>query len=464
DWFEAPETRALEQALELLEQLGAIDTHGVTPLGRHMVGLPVHPRLARLAIEGTRHGYPSEAALCAALLSERDPFERRFDRSHAPTGRSRSDVLDRLDALIAHEAHRPRPERIRLNTSAARFILKSRGQLVRRLKPLVQEKTLEREEALLRAVLAGYPDRVAKRREPGSKRALMVGGRGVQLAPESAVLDPELFVCVALRAGMHSEALVHIASEVKAAWLPNTGITSGTELAFDPDRERVTAFRRTRYNDLILSETNAQPQDHHAVARVLADAARERLDAALDLSRPDVASLLLRLRFLNAWMPELGLPDMNRSALEALLPSLCHGRRSFDELRQQPLGEIIRGTMGHTLWSALEREAPERLQVPSGSHIRLTYREEGPPILAVRIQEMFGLHDTPRIAGQRVAVLLHLLAPNMRPQQITHDLKSFWHNTYPEVRKELRQRYPKHAWPEDPWNAAPERRPRRKRR
>ena len=462
DWFEPPDEAALEQALELLRLLGAVDDSGVTAIGRQMVALPVHPRLARLALEGARRGFPKEAALCAAILSERDPFGRRFDQREAPTGRSRSDVLDRLDALIAHEARQPLPGRVRLNRAAARFILKSRDQLARRLKE--GPRSSNRQRALLRAVLAGYPDRVAKRRQAGSRRALMVGGKGVELAPESALLDPELFVCVELRDGPRAEAYVRMASAVEEGWLDEERVTSSIDLEFDRALERVTAMRRTRYGDLVLSEVNAQPDDPAAVSRVLAAAAREDLVHALELDRPNIAGLLMRIRFLAEAMPELKIPRMEESDWEGLLSTLCYGRRSFAELRQQPLTEIIRGTMGHAQWSTLEQEAPERLEVPSGSRIRLQYRESGPPVLAVRIQEMYGLAQTPRLAGQRVPVLLHLLAPNMRPQQITDDLESFWANTYPEVRKELRQRYPKHAWPEDPLTARPEKRPRRKRR
>jgi ATP-dependent helicase HrpB len=144
------------------------------------------------------------------------------------------------------------------------------------------------------------------------------------------------------------------------------------------------------------------------------------------------------------------------------LPSLCAGRSSFAELRQAPILDIVKAALAPAQLQAVERYAPARYEVPSGSQIALEYEVGKPPVLAVRIQEMFGLADSPRIAGGRVPLLLHLLGPNYRPQQITADLPSFWRNTYPEVRKELRRRYPKHAWPDDPLRAAPERRPSRR--
>lgn len=147
------------------------------------------------------------------------------------------------------------------------------------------------------------------------------------------------------------------------------------------------------------------------------------------------------------------------SLLAALLPALCAGRRSFAELRRLPLLDWLRAQMSPEQSRALEREAPERIEVPSGSRIRLTYEPGRPPVLAARIQELFGLEHTPRVAAGRVPVLMHLLAPNMRPQQVTDDLESFWSTTYSQVRKELRRRYPRHAWPEDPRRAEPQRRP-----
>ena len=162
-------------------------------------------------------------------------------------------------------------------------------------------------------------------------------------------------------------------------------------------------------------------------------------------------------------MPELNLPAFNEAELRDLLPWLCPGRRSFEELRHADWLAAFQGKLTHAQRQAVEREAPERLEVPSGSRLALRYEEGRPPVLAVRIQEVFGLRETPRVAGGRVRVLLHLLAPNYRPQQVTDDLASFWANTYPQVRKELRARYPRHAWPEDPLAAVPERHPRRRR-
>src|SRR5262249_20620305 len=191
-------------------------------------------------------------------------------------------------------------------------------------------------------------------------------------------------------------------------------------------------------------------------------AAVANLKRVLPPSDSPAGFFLTRLRCLREWMPELNLPALDELELCELVTTLCRGCRSFADLRKADWPGAIQGRLTHAQRQAVEREAPERLIVPSGSRIALHYEVGRPPVLAVRIQEVFGLRDTPRIACGRVRVLLHLLAPNSRPQQVTDDLASFWANTYPQVRKELRARYPKHAWPDDPATACPERRPKRR--
>ncbi len=322
--------------------------------------------------------------------------------------------------------------------------------------------TQARDDALLRSLLAAYPDRLARRRAPHSPRAVMVGGRGVRLADQSAVTAAELFLCVEVAPGPpgpQAEDLVLLASEAALEWLPAGRLRTAVEVELDAARERVAAWRRTRYEDLLLDEREVPPPDPEAAAALLAEAAAARLETALPLDDPEVAAFLVRARCLADWMPELALPRFDAAAISALLPELARGRRSFAELRRAPLLARLRGTLSPSQLAALEREAPERLLVPSGSRIRVSYEEGRPPVLAARIQELFGLAETPRLAAGRVPVLLHLLAPNLRPQQVTGDLRSFWRNTYPQVRKELQGRYPRHAWPEDPLLAPPERRP-----
>ncbi len=468
-WLEPPPEATVAQTLLLLRRLEAVDDRGATELGRTLARLPVHPRLARLLVEGARRRQPERAALTAALLAERDPFLRGEDESFSTTHSRHgvgSDVLDRVEALEEFE----RTGRIAahagtLNRGAARFTLRARDQLLRSLRYEIRRSGLAEnrsaDEAVMRSLLAAYPDRLARRREAESRRGVMVGGRGVRLAPTSGVTEPELFLCIDVDAS-RTETLVRQASMVQRDWLPPEQITTAVEASFDAETERVSARRRVRFDDLVLEEVQVALADDAETARVLAAAAAEHLDHVLPSADSPAGLYRTRVRWLREWMPELELPSMDENDLRELLTWLCVGRRSFAELRTADWLSALQGRLTHIQRQAVEREAPERLPVPSGSRIALRYEPGKAPVLAARIQEMFGLRDSPRVAGGRVRVVLHLLAPNQRPQQVTDDLASFWSNTYPQIRKELRGRYPKHAWPEDPWTAPAERRPRRK--
>jgi ATP-dependent helicase HrpB len=481
-WLEPPKEATVVQALALLRRLGAVDDDGITELGREMARLPVHPRLARLLIEGQHLGDANRVALAAALLAERDPFAlppltpptlggvRGGPTAAVPRHATPSDVLDRIEALEEFErSGRTATPRGSLHRAASHFVLRARDQLLRSLQsarhrdsatpPLRQQASPD--EIVLRSLLAAFPDRVARRREAGGRRGVMVGGRGVRLAPSSGVLDAEFFLCIDVDAGQ-KETWVRQASAIERDWLPAEQVTTSIEVAFDTDTERVSAKRRVRFVDLLIEETDAPLPEGEETARVLTAAAAEHLERVVPPEYSPAGLYRTRIRCLGEWMPELQLPKLDDAEMREILTWLCHSCRSFAELRKADWLQAFQGRLSHTQRQVVEREAPERLQMPSGSRIALRYEVGRPPILAVRIQELFGWTQTPRIGGGRVPVLLHLLAPNYRPQQVTDDLASFWTNTYPQVRKELRARYPKHAWPEDPWTATPESRPRRR--
>ncbi len=470
-WLEAPPAATVEHSRTLLHRLGAIDDRGVTDVGRLLARLPVHPRLGRMLVEGHRHGQAERVALAAALLAERDPFtrghnQRDVDQRHA----TRSDVLDRIEVLEEFE-HTGRAATAlgALNRGTAKFILRARDQLTRSVKqePINPTQVCEepapdaQDVAVLRSLLAAFPERVARRREPGSPRGVMVGGRGVRLASSSGVTQAELFLCIDVDAGA-TEAVVRLASAIEREWLSQDKLRTSVDIAFDAVAEKVTAWRRVRYEDLVIEETPATLPAREETAPILAAAAAERLERVLPAADSPAGLFLKRIRCLRQWLPELNLPAFDDAQLRELLPWLCHSCRSFADVRNAGWLEALLSKLTHAQLQALNREAPERLQVPSGSRVTVQYEIGRPPVLAVRIQEVFGLGETPRIAAGRVPVLLHLLAPNFRPQQVTDDLASFWANMYPQVRKELRARYPRHAWPDDPLTAMPERRPHRR--
>jgi ATP-dependent helicase HrpB len=474
-WFEPPRAESIAHAESVLRRLGTLDSAGTaTELGMMLAKLPVHPRLGRLLVEGARLGQPQRAALAAALLSERDPFE--FQPGHPPHGgaASQSDVLDRVEALEEFErTGREATTHGRLNRGAAQFVVQTKEQLLRltsrragdvsspssslsrdnrRLGGLTPIARPPADDALLRALLAAFPDRLAKRREANSPRAVMVGGRGVKLTPGCRVKQAELFLCLDVE-GSGSEALVRCASAVERSWLPDEMLTVGTDVFFDEPSGRVQARRRVCWEDLILEESPATLSDDDSVARMLANAAVSHWEDVRPKDDSPATEFLARVHSLREWMPELNLPAFDDAQLQSLLPSLCHGRRSLAELRNAPWLEAIQAALTRAQWQAVEQEAPTHWTVPSRSRIALEYEPGRSPILAVRIQEIFGLRETPRVARGRVPVLLHLLAPNYRPQQVTDDLPSFWANAYPIIRGELRRRYPRHPWPDDPLTA-----------
>jgi ATP-dependent helicase HrpB len=470
-WLEPPAAEAVAQAMLLLAQLGAVDGATVTPLGRRLAALPVHPRLGRMLIEGRRHGHADRVALAAALLSERDPFAGRAlqaDALGSGVGRARaihkasidSDVRERIEAVEQLERRGDHDSVLPL-----RSILRIRDHLLREMREMSADANdrLDGDEAVLRALLAAFPDRVARRRETDRARGVMVGGKGVRLAPSCRVLDSPLFVCIDVDS-RSTEAMVRLASAIQRDWLDRARVSTSIDVDFDPETERVAARRRLRYLDLVLEESVAALPRSEEVGRVLATAAAEHLDRVVPPADTAGGSFLVRARCLRDWMPELGLPEFDDAFFREAVGWLANGCRSFEDLRRADWVGALALRLTPAQRRAVDREAPERLPVPSGSRLALHYERGRPPVLAVRIQELFGLRETPRIAGGRVAVLLHLLAPNGRPQQVTDDLASFWANTYPRVRKDLRARYPKHAWPDDPLAAPPQQWPGRHRR
>ncbi|MGH7214967.1 MAG: ATP-dependent helicase HrpB, partial [Tepidisphaeraceae bacterium] len=483
-WYEPPPPEMVASAERLLAMLGALTGESggsITELGRRLLTLPVHPRLARLMIEAMDAGRIVEGATLAALLSEKDVvMTDRPNRNQIGSSRvqGRSDVLVRMQLLADAErqrfAHHLHDRGI--DPGAARQVVHTRDQLLRIASraappnaPDMQAPGSDRnEDELLKMLLLAYPDRVARRRPSDPATAGIVGGGAVRLALESVVCQPEFFLALDARKDERSatrEAFVRVASEVQVEWLEELfpqSIRRERSAVYDEQRDRVVGHGRVNYRDLLLWEDTDAAVDAQAAGRVLADWARPR---AVDLLRAHDACLdwTRRVELLRMAMPENRWPDVHAAA-PAVLTRATEGRSSLREARLHLL-PVLRGLLEYPLDRLLETEAPEAIDVPSGSRIGLEYPDQGdalneppqikPPVLAVRLQEVFGWRDTPRVAGGRVPVLLHLLGPNFRPVQVTSDLKSFWSTTYFQVRKDLRRRYPKHSWPEDPLSAAP---------
>ncbi len=468
-WFEPPAAASMAAAGRLLAMLGATAGEGgaITPMGRRLLDVPAHPRLGRLLIESARIGADREGAALAALLSEKDILARSFGRDARPDVHAASDLLIRLDRLDEAERARFAPGlRDRgIDPGAARQVARARDDLLRVARRLPGPDRGDRdgpgEDDLLRLILVAYPDRVVRRRGGDGSTGVMVGGRGIRLDPESVVRDAEFFLALDPREdrrGGALEARVRVASAIRLEWLDELfpgAVGRSRSVEFDEGRGRVVGVATTAYRDLVLREDRNAPVDPEAASRALAEALRPRARAIFE-GEESTATWLARFDLARRRMPEGDWPALGDPDWADLIDSACAGRRSEDEVRRGPLLSLLKGRLSFAQNRRLDEEVPEALAVPSGNRIRLSYPPDGPPTLAVRLQELFGWVDTPRIAGGRVAVVMHLLGPNYRPVQITDDLRSFWSGAYFQVRKDLRARYPRHAWPDDPLTARAE--------
>jgi ATP-dependent helicase HrpB len=451
-WVTPPTDHAVQAAKKLLVQLGAVDEQlVVTQLGRQMNRLPIHPRLARLMIAAEENHCMDEAALAAAVLSERDPFDRSCGT--ADSGSCQSDLINRVVRLQRHDSGQPDHG---IHSAAAKNI----SRVAKQLRRTIDRKSRGRaavdlpgvSERLSRALLAAYPDRLAKRRSAGSTSGLMVGGRGVKLDRSSTVRTSELFLCVSVD-GEGEEARVRIASAVEEDWLPEEQLVSKREMLFHPTLKSVVARVRRYFLDLLISEAPIECPADEESALLLFQHAEKQLTRILPAQDKSLHSFIARWRFLSEQGHSSELPADIDAALRSVLRELCRTRTSFKELSRAPWLEYLKAMFGYEQLQWFDQQAPESIVVPSGNRIRIDYRPGKPPILAVRIQEIYGWKQTPRLASGKTSLQLHLLGPNHRPQQITDDLQSFWETTYSTIKKELKRRYAKHHWPDDPQNA-----------
>ena len=488
-WVTAPREESVAAAIRLLERLGAIDNGRMTSLGKTLARLPLHPRLGRMVVDGFSRGHLRAVSLAAAILSERDLFQSNDSNSGFTTWRGPpshsiqirrwpSDVALKVE-LLERFLRDGESDTIlgRLHRWAVQPILKAaqdievqakdalEGQVKSENQSSASDAALRdshtnrngEEEAVMRALLCGFPDRLAKRRAPGKNSALMVGGRAVQVAATSGVHDAEYFVCVDVD-GRGTDAMVRQASAVDESWLVGDLRQERDELFFHPTQQQVVARRRVLWDDLILSETPVAITDQHPAAEILYNAAIGAWHAVYPSDDKELESLVQRCQWLRSLVPDIDLPDLSIETLQQVCRELCGHHRSLRELKNARWHDWVACKLSGPQRHLLDREAPERIQVPSGSVIRLQYEIGKAPVLAVKIQEVFSWKATPRLAMGRIPILLHLLAPNMRPQQITDDLESFWSNGYSIVKKDLKRRYPKHSWPDDPKTALPSKR------
>ena len=463
-WFEAPAAAALAAAETLLLRLGAVAEGGtLTPLGRRLLALPLHPRLGRLVVEAAAQGAARDGCLLAALLGEREirlAARTRFGGAGAHLDASGpSDLLDRRDAFLAAEREGLRPERIRrleLDPGAVLAVARARDQIARALgrsSPTVASAEAE-DRILLRATLAAFPDRVAKRRAPRSSEVVFAGGGGARMAETSVVREAPFLVAVEADDQARG-VVVRLASAVEPDWLLDLfpeRIAERDELAVLPGSGRVERTTALLYDGLVLDEERRPAAPGPATSRVLAEAALARgLDRLAGAEA--LAELGHRLAFAASLDP--GLPTVDEQAIREAVAERFDGCTTLGELGPGDLVATLLSRLPPEQRRLLDRLAPERVTLPGGRRVAIHYAADQPPWLGSRLQDFFGLADGPRVGGGAVPVVLHLLAPNQRAVQVTTDLAGFWARHYPAIRRELMRRYPRHAWPEDPRTASP---------
>lgn len=442
-FLDPPPAPHLSQSQSVLRNLGALNTEGrLTQHGRTMADLPIHPRLSHMIIKGNELGFGSTACELAALLEERDSL---------PGGNKNDvDLASRMDALKTGRG---------VTRGAAERIAAQKSRLMEAIN-IKKEKTNEEKLGLLLAM--AYPERISRRR-PDRPGVYQLSGGTLAVLPAGSLLAREEFLAIADADIGSGDAKIYLAAPVQASELESAfsgDITTEEEIAWISDEQKVKARRVRKLGAVVLSEQQLEPSGEE-VSRALIEGIRR---SGLQCLPWDKETEQFRLRA--EWTKKsirllFDLPDLTAEgllgSLEGWLEPFLGGMWKLEHLQRLNLGKVLRTSFTPQQLRELDRLAPSHLQVPSGSHIALDYTPIDHPSLSVKLQELFGLTETPRIGGGSIPVTIHLLSPAARPLAVTQDLHSFWQNTYPEIRKQFRARYPRHPWPEDPLSAAPTR-------
>ena len=458
-WLDPPPAPMLSQARELLQRLEALDATGaITPLGREMAAFPLHPRLAHMLLASRALGAVPLAAELAALLSERD-LMRHAGSPRDPDLRTRLEILRREGG--AQSAERGARQRVERNAAQFQRLASARSGA---------DRVIESREVSAGMLLAlAFPDRIAKRRVAGSGRYLLANGRGAAFQGVTGLAAEEYLVAVELD-DREREARIDLAAPLALAELIalfGAQITASEQVQWDERAGAVQALRTRCYGALVIETQTLQSVAPDLAAQAMLTGVRQLGIVALPWD-PELRNLQARLEFVRRLerVPDGPWPAFDDAsllnALDQWLPAWTQGMTRRDHLRRVPLGEALLARLSGAQRAVLDQLAPRELAVPSGSRIRVDYTDEGGPSIAVRLQEVFGLASTPRIGGGAVPVTFKLLSPARRPVQITRDLAGFWKSGYVDVRKEMRGRYPRHHWPENPLQAAPTRGVRRR--
>ncbi len=468
-WLEKPDEISLTHAEELLADLGAIYGGKISSIGLKMLAFPLHPRYARMLLAAQEYGCVHQACLVAALTQGRDLLLRNPGRD---VESAREDLLGEQassDFWILMRAwsfafnHQFRLDACR-KLGIHAITAKQVGPLFDQFLRIAKDEGLDtrpnevKDEALQKCILIGFSDRVTRRLDQGTLRCELVHGRRGVLARESKVQQSPLLVVAEIREISGRESLrtatrevntiLSLATAIETDWLKELfpeDIKSDVQVQFDPREKRVLAAELLRFRDLALAAKRIDPPPAEAAARLLAE---EVLAGRLLLPNWDhhVEQWLARLALLCQQCADLQLPAITEADKKHIIAELCHGAVSYKDIKEREVKPVVMSWLSQSQRELLDKHAPERLTLPNGRTPKVNYEPSRAPFISLRIQELYDVNQTPKIALGRVPVTVHILTPGMKPIQVTQDLASFWREHYPKIKSELARRYPKHLW------------------
>ena len=451
NWLEKPELESIKRSIELLKMLGAVDENGVvTELGKQMCELPVEPRLASMLIKAEKSGLLRESAVAVAIISEKDFLET-----------SDPDLLLRLDFLGFSGKNRTSRICTVKDKSAVRRVHQIANDILKNFK--ISDTKSFNGLSIEKLLLQAFPDRVCQRRSKGGGSYTLCSGQGLSIDENSLLKESEFILSLRQDSKLRhtNDGKIFLACGIKGEWLlDSSSARKSREIFFNEKAQRVCVRERIRYGTLLLKDQEAcfKDSDIEEAINCFGKAVLDNLEIAFDLEDKANKSFIGRLQALQKTSRGKNYPVIDDAWIKDTLMSIATiDNLSFSWLQQQSVSEIYFNSLSWKLREDFDRLVPERYKVPTGSNIRIDYTQGGQPVLPVKMQEMFGQAVTPTICDGEIALIVHLLSPAGRTMQITSDLASFWKNGYKSVVGELRGRYPKHSWPDDPATSVPTR-------
>jgi len=467
-WLEKPDEIALTHAEALLEDLGAVKAAApsvlpITPVGRKMLAFPLHPRYARMLLAAQEYGCVHQACLVAALTQGRELLLRnpgreaesaREDLLGEKAGSDFWIVMRAWSFAVNSQFRLEACRKLGIHAVTARQV----GPLFEQFLHIAKDEGLDtrpnevKDEALQKCILIGFSDRVARRLDQGTLRCELVHGRRGVLARESRVQHSPLLVVAEIREveGRDREVntILSLATAIEVDWLRELfpdDLKRDVQVQFDAQQKRVLAAELLRFRGLALEARRIDPPPAEPAARLLAE---EVIAGRLLLPNWDhsVEQWLARLNLLCQHCADLQLPAITDDDKQHLIAELCHGGVSYKDIKEREVKPVVMSWLSPAQRELLDKHAPERLSLPNGRTPKVNYEPGRPPYISLRIQELYDVNQTPKIALGRVAVTVHILTPGMKPIQVTQDLANFWREHYPKIKSELARKYPKHLW------------------